>query len=226
MSYFGFHPARSTAALCTAAMLSLGACSPAMMGGMASADMSANLTAVAAHQAEIEEAQVALSRATSDPVRQYAQRMIGEHSPLLQRDAQMATQMHAGMGQTHAGMEMPGSGATASGGVSAGAGTGGSMGATVSADVRAMLLANPTSARLVQDHVRAMQMLRSTPAAGFDRAYMQRQVQAHQMVLSQMDALMPSVTNPQLRGVMAQERPAVAAHLQMAQQMSASAGSM
>ncbi|MBV9774703.1 MAG: DUF4142 domain-containing protein [Gemmatimonadetes bacterium] len=215
MSYLGFKPTRPVAALCTAAMLSLGACSPAMMG-TTSADMTANLTSVAAHQAEIEEAQLALSRAQGDGARQYAQRMISEHSPLLQRDAQMAMQMH------HAAMGMSGSGMSAS----AGASMGGSDGPMVSADVRAMLMANPTTARLVQDHMQAMQRLQSAPAAGFDRMYMQRQVQAHQMVLSQMDALMPAVANPEVRAVMAQERPAVAAHLQMAQQMTASMASM
>lgn len=218
MSLLSFTPSRPLATLCTAALVSLGACSSGMMGGMTSADMSASLTAVAANQGEVEEAQLALSRATSDPVRQFAQRMVSEHTPLLQRDAQMVMQMHSAMG-TSAGV----SGSASAGGM-------GSMGASangaVSADVRAMLMSNPSSARLVQDHMQAMQRLQAASGADFDRAYMQRQVQAHQMVLSQLDALMPGVTNPQLRSNLMQERPAVAAHLQMAQQITASMGSM
>ena len=67
--------------------------------------------------AEIEEAQLALTRATSPAVREYAQRMITEHGAAMQREQQVMT----GSG-VHAGMHAGTGGATATGAGAAGAG--------------------------------------------------------------------------------------------------------
>ncbi len=195
---------------------------------------------MASHVAEIEESQLALTRATTAPAREFAQRMINEHSAALRMDLQMMNGM---------GMSLPNMGA-ASGGTAGASGTAGMDMARISA----ALMAHPHSRPMVEDHMRAMQMLQGTTGPGFDPAFMNRQVMAHQMTLANMDRVMASMgmpagggaagstsandggmagmnhgaagtSMPATRdGMMAmhqQERAMVAMHLQMAQQMAA-----
>jgi predicted outer membrane protein len=244
------NPVRS---LALAAILSLGASacitgrtsvSPAMMPH----HQALHAISMASHMAEIEEGQLALTRATTQPAREFAQRMVTEHTAAMR----MGEQMMAGMGM---GIMKMGGGASASSGASGG-GMGGSAGAGMTMDMgrmRAALLANPHSRPMVEDHMRAMQMLGGAAGAAFDQAYMNRQVMAHQMTLANMDRVMGSMgmqaeggsigagatagmdhgnmggmnhghTMPATReGMMMmhrQERAMVAMHLQMARQMS------
>lgn len=217
---------RSLAAVCTVAAVSLGASacmtgqaamSPAMMQQM----QGMHAFAMATHMGEIEEAQLALTRTTNAQVREYAQRMVTEHTPALQREMQMASRMGA----------MP------------------AMGATVDmAGMRAMLMENPYSRPVVESHMQAMQVLRSATGTAFDGAYMTRQVNAHSYALQNMDRMMAAMghgnmaagataghadhagmhANMEMNANMSpmewhmMQRQMVAMHLQMAQQMTAS----
>ena len=93
---------------------------------------------------------------------------------------------------------------------------------------QAMLMRNAYSRPLVEDHMRAMQMLQSTQAGmAFDRAYMMRQVAAHRTALAAIDNLMGSVQatgQTETRGMLMRHREAVEQHLRMAEQMVASMG--
>jgi putative membrane protein len=59
----------------------------------------------------------------------------------------------------------------------------------------------------------------------FERAYMQREVEYHQAVLSALDnTLIPSAQNPQLRALLENVRPAIEAHLTRARQIRSDQG--
>jgi putative membrane protein len=59
--------------------------------------------------------------------------------------------------------------------------------------------------------------------AEFDRAYLDNEVAYHMQVIDAFDqVLLPSVTNPELKTLLEQTRPAVAAHLQRARELQAS----
>jgi predicted outer membrane protein len=200
---------------------------------------------MASHLAEIEESQLAVSRATTSQAREFAQRMIADHTAAMHMGMQMMARM---------GMSLPNIG----GGLVAGEGTGGAnASAGMAMDmgrVRAALMAHPQSRPMVEDHMRAMQMLQGVTGAAFDQAFMNRQVMAHQMTLTNMDRVMASMGMPAQGGAAAagstsanngghagmnhgaggtsmpatregmmmhhqQERAMVAMHLQMAQQM-------
>jgi putative membrane protein len=61
--------------------------------------------------------------------------------------------------------------------------------------------------------------------AEFDRAYIANKVTYHQTVLDAIDnTLIPNAQNAELRALLEQTRPAVAAHLQHAQELQASVG--
>ena len=217
---------RSLAAVCAVAAVSLGtsacmtgqaAMSPAMMQQM----QGMHYFAMATHMGEIEEARLTLTKTTNAQVRDYAQRMVAEHTPALQREMQMASKMGA----------MP------------------AMGATVDmAAMRTMLMANPYSRPVVEGHMQAMQMLQSATGMAFDRSYMTRQVNAHAYALENMDRMMAAMGHGDMAaGAMAghadhagmhanmemnanlspmewhmMQRAMVAMHLQQARQMTAS----
>ena len=176
-----------------AAALSLGA-SACMTGGagvspaMMPHHQALHAISMASHMAEIEEGQLALTRATTQPARDFAQRMVTEHTAAMRMDEQMMASMGMGM------MKMDG-------GASADMRTGGgNMNANASAGMamdmgrmRAALMANPHSRPMVEDHMRAMQMLQGVTGPAFDQAYMNRQVMAHQMTLANMDRVMASM---------------------------------
>ncbi len=204
--------------------MSTGACATGGMGAaaMGSPDGAAYATTTAVDMAEVEEAQLALQKAQNAQVRQYAQRMVTDHAPFLQRNL-----------QTMDAMGMDGMNHGASGNANAGVSdTDGSANASASgganAMTQAMLMRNPYSRPLVEDHMRAMQMLQSTQAGmAFDRAYMMRQVAAHRSALAAIDNLMPSVQatgQTETRGMLMQHRAAVEQHLRMAESMVASMG--
>lgn len=220
---------RGLAAACTVAAVSLGA--SGCMTGQAAVSPAAmqqmqgmHYFAMATHMGEIHEAQLALTKATSPQVRDYAEAMIAQHTPALQREMQMAAQVGAP-----------------------------AMGATMDpAGMRAVLLANPYSRPVVEGHLQAMQVLQAATGAAFDRSYMTRQVNAHAYALENMNRMMAAMGHGDMAagaaatGAMAgheghagmhanmemnanlspmewhmMQRNMVAMHLQMAQQMTA-----
>lgn len=76
---------------------------------------------------------------------------------------------------------------------------------------------NDVSQSLRADAAEARAELDQMQGAEFDRAYMEREVSYHQAVLDALDAtLIPGADNEELRGLLEQVRPAIAAHLQHA----------
>ena len=232
------NPIRSVRALCTVVALSLGA--SACIGGagmnpaMMQAHSSMHAFSMAVDMGEIEEGQLAMTRSTNPQVREYAQRMITEHTAAMQREEQMMASM--GMGMMKMGMNR---GGNADGGASANMNM--DMGR-----MRAMLMENPQSRPVVEGHMQAMRMLQGLSGMAFDRAYMERQVMAHRYTLENMDRMMghmgmsgsmsgsagasgsmeghngAAMAGGGRHSMMAMhqaKRAAVAMHLQMAQQM-------
>ncbi|HET7463209.1 MAG TPA: DUF4142 domain-containing protein [Longimicrobium sp.] len=77
---------------------------------------------------------------------------------------------------------------------------------------------NPTSRQLTQGGEQSRQQLSGLTGAAFDRGYIDHEVEYHQSVLQAIDGtLIPNAQNAELKALLQQVRPAVAAHLQMAQ---------
>jgi putative membrane protein len=79
---------------------------------------------------------------------------------------------------------------------------------------------NPTSQQLTSGGESARERLSQLSGAEFDRGYIDNEVTYHQTVLDAIDqTLIPSADNAELRGLLEQVRPAIAAHLQHAQEI-------
>jgi putative membrane protein len=79
---------------------------------------------------------------------------------------------------------------------------------------------SPTSQQLTQGGQQSNQQLSGLSGASFDRGYMDHEVEYHQTVLDALDhTLIPNAQNAELKALLQQVRPAVAAHLQMAQEI-------
>jgi putative membrane protein len=77
---------------------------------------------------------------------------------------------------------------------------------------------NPTSQQLTQGGEQSRQQLQGLSGAAFDRAYIDHEVEYHQTVLQALDqTLIPNAQNADLKKLLQQVRPAVDAHLKMAQ---------
>jgi putative membrane protein len=77
---------------------------------------------------------------------------------------------------------------------------------------------NPTSRSLQDGADAARQQLSGLEGAAFDQAYLEREVAYHQAVLDALDeTLIPQASNEELRGLLQEVRPAIAAHLGHAQ---------
>lgn len=82
---------------------------------------------------------------------------------------------------------------------------------------------NPTSEQLTQGGVKNRQTLQEKRGHAFDRAYIDNEVTYHQTVLDAIDhTLIPSAQNGELKALLEQTRPAIAAHLQHAQKIQSS----
>ena len=76
---------------------------------------------------------------------------------------------------------------------------------------------NPTSRQLTQGGEQSRAQLNGLSGAAFDRAYIDHEVEYHQTVLDAIDqTLIPNAQNTELKALLTQVRPAVAAHLEMA----------
>ncbi|HEX6038661.1 DUF4142 domain-containing protein [Longimicrobium sp.] len=84
---------------------------------------------------------------------------------------------------------------------------------------------NPTSQQLTTDGEQARQRLRGQTGAAFDRAYVDNEVAYHQAVLDAIDqTLIPGARNAELKALLQQTRPAVAAHLEHARRLQGTLG--
>jgi putative membrane protein len=84
---------------------------------------------------------------------------------------------------------------------------------------------NAVSRSLREGAAEARESLVPLSGEAFDRAYMQREVEYHQAVLDALDgALIPGASNAELRGLLEQVRPAIAAHLERARGILAAQG--
>ena len=173
------------------ALLGLGACAgPGVSPQAMSMQHDAMAVLATADRGEIEEAQLALQRSQNASVRAYAQRMVSEHTADLQMQNAMmsgtmsgtsSSSMHGDM----SGMSTSGSGSMSTSGSMSGSGMSGSM----SGDM-AMHGSSDVVSSLQSGHQQAMAMLSGLSGAAFDRAYMQRQVDAHSYLLSYTNWLM------------------------------------
>jgi len=84
---------------------------------------------------------------------------------------------------------------------------------------------NTTSQALRDGAEKTQANLKPLKGAEFDRAYIDAQVKDHQTVLADIDELLlPSATDAQLKKLLQDARPKVAAHLQHAKKLQASLG--
>jgi putative membrane protein len=76
---------------------------------------------------------------------------------------------------------------------------------------------NGTSQSLQSSATQTMSDLQGRSGADFDRAYIEHEVAYHQQVLDAIDnTLIPNAQNAELKALLEQTRPAIAAHLDMA----------
>ncbi|HEV7586575.1 MAG TPA: DUF4142 domain-containing protein [Longimicrobium sp.] len=79
---------------------------------------------------------------------------------------------------------------------------------------------SPTSRQLTQGGEQARTQMNGLSGAAFDRAYIDHEVEYHQTVLDALDqTLIPNAQNAELKALLQQTRPAVAAHLEMAKNL-------
>jgi len=79
---------------------------------------------------------------------------------------------------------------------------------------------NATSTQLKQGGEQSRTQLNGLSGAAFDRAYIDHEVEYHQTVLDAIDkTLLPNAQNADLKALLQQTRPAVAAHLDMAKSL-------
>jgi putative membrane protein len=84
---------------------------------------------------------------------------------------------------------------------------------------------NPISQQLTSDGEAKRAELQGQSGAAFDRAYIANEVAYHQAVLGAIDqTLIPGAQNAELKALLEQTRPAVAAHLDHARQLQSSLG--
>jgi putative membrane protein len=136
---------------------------------------------VAANQVDVEAGELAKSKATNPEVREFAERMITDHTAVNQQATELVTR----------------------------------LGVTPEE--------SPTSQQLRQAGEQNRQALQGKSGAEFDRAYIDNEVAYHQQVLDAIDdTLIPNAENPELKALLEQTRPAVAAHLEHAKELQAS----
>ena len=183
-------------------VLALAACSQSVQPGSPefTQDQNAHAFAVAANVGEIEEAQLALERGTNAGVKSLAQTIIDDHSRSLAAHMQLGNRFNTAT--------------TVSGATS---GTPAPPADVLARVNRSALTSNAWAADLVRNHESAMTGLRARSGSDFDNAWIERQIAVHRHVLNSIDALLPTVTTPELRAQLQNDRTAIAMHLQTAE---------
>ncbi len=148
------------------------------------------------NQGEIQEAQLALTKAINTQVRNFANMMITDHTAA---DAALATLFAAS---------------------DAGPDADAALDAALFADGGLPNAPSWISATLLQETTLQLQTLMLKTGAAFDLAYMSGQVATHSEVLQLIDTvLLPAASSPALKATLMQARTVVANHLQMAIQI-------
>jgi len=138
---------------------------------------------VAANQVDIDAGKLAQERGSDPRVKDFAQRMVTDHSGVNQAASDLV----------------------------------GKLGVTPEPSA--------TSQKLTSDGEASRASLQGQSGAAFDRAYIANEVAYHQAVLDAIDqTLIPSAQNAELKALLEQTRPAVAAHLDHARQLQTSLG--
>lgn len=138
---------------------------------------------VTANQVDSAAGELANTRSTNPKVKEFAQRMVTDHSGVNKAATELVTR----------------------------------LGVTPED--------NPTSQQLKQGGDQNVAGLQGKNGAEFDRAYVANEVTYHQAVLDAIDqTLIPGAQNAELKALLEQTRPAVAAHLEHARQLQASLG--
>jgi predicted outer membrane protein len=186
------------------------------------ADINAHAFASAVDQAEIQQAMIAQSQGTSSAVRDFAMRMIGDHTNALRTRETAMANLGMGLGLN---ADAWTNGGTAGAGMNVGSGSAGNGYMLSNARMTALqtvLMANPASRPVIESAPAQLQFLQSLSGAAFDAGYIDQQIAAHQYTLQNMDQMIASglLSAPVLAIVRAQ-RATVAGHLQMAQQIRA-----
>ncbi len=131
-----------------------------------------------ANMGEISQGQIALQKAQNAQVRNFAQKMVTDHTNNYQK----------------------------------GQALGARLGVTPQN--------NDVSMKLKKDSDDVVMKLNKADMKNFDKEYMDSQVKVHKMVLKTIDdKLLPNAQNAELRNLLTQTRPAIAMHLQMAEQL-------
>jgi putative membrane protein len=168
-----------------AALFALGTLAACHGGGASEAAVPAPLTdaniaaiVVAANNADIGYAELAVARHASPQVLAFAQRMLTDHRAVNKA----ATDLVARLGITPQD--------------------------------------DPTSLDLRDNAALRNDALRELTGDAFDKAYMDNEVKYHQDLLKEIDThLIPGASHPDVKALLASTRPAVAAHLAVAQQI-------
>lgn len=165
----------------------------------------------AVNTGEIEEARLAVEKAQDDEVRQFAQMMIDDHEQLESRVGSAAR------GAETSGAEMkPDSAAPETRRPETGV-------PPEAAVARGTEAGSPEALtqRLEQQSDSVQSALEDLSGAEFDRAYIERQVRAHQATLDLIDRqLMPAAAQaPELRQVLQAGRPVIESHLEQARRI-------
>ena len=138
---------------------------------------------VAANQVDIDAGELAKEKGADPRVKEFAQRMITDHSGVNQAASDLV----------------------------------GKLGVTPEP--------NATSQKLTSDGEANRTALQGQSGAAFDQAYIANEVAYHQAVLDAIDqTLIPNAQNAELKALLEQTRPAVAAHLDHARQLQTSLG--
>lgn len=219
---------------CAAAALPLAVAGCMATAGSAAApyrqvDMAAHAFTSAVDNAEVQQAMLAQSRSQNQAVRDFASRMIADHSTAFHMREMRMEQLGMGLlsGSSAFTQDMAMSGGM-NGDMTMPAAGSGSMGASgawylTSAGNSALmnaLLANPISRPVAEAAPGQLQQLASLSGAQFDRGYMDAQVSAHQYALQNLDRMLQTGgMSPEMTATMRNVRATVASHLQMAQQL-------
>lgn len=194
-----------------AVVLGTAACSQRLQPGSPEFEQEHNAHnfAIAANIGEIEEARLALDRASNTDVRAFAQTLLDDHSKSLAMHVDMAGRF----GEEWEISTTPPAADVAQA----------QPAPPVEVDLSHMdrdeLLESPWSADITHSHEASMNALKQYSGAEFDRAFLERQIAVHRNALARIDALLPTIISDRMRTQLQNDRAAVAAHLQRAEQL-------